>query len=180
MRSSSDADARPVRTVLNSLRACSTDLSIRVCASWISSSTVATTALLRSLDDRTDLLAGDDAADVAARKLEDVDRELVVHAERERRRVHDLQPTLDRGEMRELRDELRRGIDLRVAVVDTFDAVLRHEDRVRADLEGAQRRRGVRREERVAGACGEDDDAAFLEVPDRATPDVRLGDLRHA
>ena len=31
MRSRSEADARPVRTVLNSSRACSTDLAMRVC-----------------------------------------------------------------------------------------------------------------------------------------------------
>src|ERR1700750_710783 len=96
MRSSSDAEARPVRTVLNSLRACSTDLSIRVCASRINSSTVATRDLLRRLADRTALLARDHAADVAAGELEHVDREPVVHAERESRRVHDLQPLLDR------------------------------------------------------------------------------------
>src|SRR3954447_14350774 len=107
MRSSSDADARPVRTVPNSVRACSTDLCMRVCASVISSSTVAMSALLRCLDDRADLLAAGNASDVALRELEHVDRELVVHAERERCRVHHLQAALDRLEMREPRQELR-------------------------------------------------------------------------
>src|SRR3954468_5946081 len=101
MRSSRDAEARPVRTVLNSLRACSTDLPIRVCASLISSSTVAMLrALLAGLDDGTDVLAGDDPGDVAVGELEHVNRELVVHAKRERCRVHHLETALDRLEMR--------------------------------------------------------------------------------
>ena len=67
----------------------------------------------------------------------------------------------------------------RVAVEHARDAVLRHQDRLGADLERAQRRRGVGREERVAGAGGEDDDAALLEVAHGAAADVRLGDLLH-
>ena len=55
-----------------------------------------------------------------------------------------------------------------IAVVDARDAVLCHQDRVGADLERAQRRRGVGREERVARSGGEDDDAVLFEVPDRA------------
>src|SRR3954468_2735497 len=99
MRSSSAAEARPVRTVLNSLRECSTDFPMRVCASLISSSTVAIFALLRCLDDRTDLLSGDDAGDVAVGQLEHVNRELVVYAEGGRCRIHHLQPALDRLQM---------------------------------------------------------------------------------
>src|SRR5438067_11947599 len=126
MRSSSDADARPVRTVLNSARECSTDFPIRSCASWISSSTVAMLlALLVRLDDRSDLLAGDDARDVAVGELEHVDRQLVVHAERERRRVHDAQPALDRLEVRQMRKEPGARIRPPVAVVDAGAAVLR-------------------------------------------------------
>ena len=45
------------------------------------------------------------------------------------------------------------------------------------DLGRAQRRRRVGREERVAGAGGEDHDAALLEVAHRAAADVGLGDL---
>ena len=65
----------------------------------------------------------------------------------------------------------------RVAVVHALDAVLRHQDRVGAHLERAQRGGGVGREERVAGAGREDHDAALLEVAHRAAPDVRLGHL---
>ena len=44
-----------------------------------------------------------------------------------------------------------------------------------ADLRGAQGRGGVGGEERVAGARADDDDAALLEMADRAAADVRLG-----
>src|SRR3954466_3770862 len=136
MRSRSDAEARPVRTVLNSFRACSTDLPIRVCAFAISSSVVAMLrALLPGLDDGTDVLTGDDPGDVAVGELEDMDCEPVVHAKRECSRVHHLQPPLDRLQGREARDEAGVGILARVAVVDAPNAVLRHQDRVGADLE---------------------------------------------
>src|SRR5436309_5587816 len=174
MRSSSDADARPVRTVLNSARECSTDFPIRSCASWISSSTVAMLrALLVRLDDRSDVLTGDDARDVAVGELEHVNRELVVHAEGERGRVHDAQPALDRLEMRQMRKEGGPRVDARIAVVDPGDTVLRHEDRVGSDLERAQRGGRVGGEERVARARREDDDAALLQVPNRPAPYVR-------
>ena len=65
----------------------------------------------------------------------------------------------------------------RIAVVDAVDGVLRHQDRLGADLERAESRRGVRREERVAGAAREDDDPALLEMAHRTPADVRLGDL---
>src|SRR6476646_5121349 len=129
IRSRSEADARPVRTVLNSLRACSTDLPMRVSASPISWSTVAIPCLLPCLDDGTDVLTGDDTGDVAVGKLENVNGEPVVHAQRERGRVHDLEAALDRLEMRETRQKPGLGIDVRVSVVDTFDPVLRHQDR---------------------------------------------------
>src|SRR5438309_9394969 len=108
MRSRSDAEARPVRTVANSARPCSTDFAIFSPTLLMSSSAVAIpSALLWSRDDRPDLLAVHDAGDVALCELEDVDREAVVHAEREGRRVHDLQPPLDRLETRDGRHELR-------------------------------------------------------------------------
>src|SRR2546423_7093262 len=136
MRSSNEADARPVRTVLNSLRACSTDLPIRVSASLINSSTVAISgALLPCLDDGTDVLAGDDPGDVAVGELENVNGEPVVHAERERGRVHHLESALDRLQMRQTRQEPRLRVHARVAVVDAPDAVLRHQDCVRSDLQ---------------------------------------------
>src|SRR5579862_1427819 len=180
IRSRSDADARPVRTVLNESRAWSTDFPIRVCASLISWSAVAMRrVLLPGLDDGTHVLTRDDPCDVAVGELEDVNRELVVHAERQRGRIHHLETALDGLEMRQPRDERRGRVLVRVAVVDAADAVLRHEDCVGADLERTQRRRRVGREEGVAGAGGKDDDAPLLEMPDRAAPDIRLRNLAH-
>ena len=46
------------------------------------------------------------------------------------------------------------------------------------DLGGAQRGRGVGGEVGVAGAAGEDHDAALLQVAHRAAPDVGLGHRR--
>src|SRR5712691_3821391 len=102
-------------------------------------------------DDRADPFARDDAANVAVRQAEDVNRQLVVHAQGERRRVHHLEAALDRLQVSQAGKELRRLVDARIAVVDALDLVLRHQDRLRADLERAQRGRRVRGEERVAG-----------------------------
>src|ERR671925_405337 len=98
MRSSSAAEARPVRTELNSFTIVSTLLSMRRTASWIRSSMIVVLiGSLRGLgggDDRADALPLDDAADVAVGEGEDVDRQAVVHAEGERGRVHHLEPSL--------------------------------------------------------------------------------------
>ena len=66
----------------------------------------------------------------------------------------------------------------RVAVVHALDAVLRHQDRLRADLERTECACGVGREERVAGARGEQNHASLLEVSHGPPADVRLRDLR--
>src|SRR2546421_5568575 len=169
MRSSSEADARPVRTVLNSLRPCSTDLPMRVSASLISSSTVAISgALLPCLDDRTDVLTGDDTGDVPVGELENMNPKSVVHAQRQRSRVHDLETALDRLEVREPRQETGVGIHVWVSVIHAPDAVLRHQDRVGSDFQCAQGGRRVGGEERIARARGEDDDAPLLQMANRA------------
>src|SRR2546428_13811427 len=73
---------------------------------------------------------------------------------------------------------LRVLVQLRIGRVDPVD--LRSlDDRVGADLDGAQRARGVGCEERVAGAGGEDHNTPLLQVADRTAPDVRLGDRAH-
>ena len=63
--------------------------------------------------------------------------------------------------------------------VDAFDA-RRLDDDVRFDLNGAQHRGRVGGKVRIARAGGKDDGAAFLEMSNRAAPNVRLGDLLHA
>src|SRR5438876_10993300 len=108
MRSSSAADARPVRTELNSFTIVSTLLSIRRVPSSISSSMLI--GSLRDLgggDDRADPLSVDDPADVPVGESEDVDRKPVVHAEGERGRVHHLEASLDRLQVREGGQETR-------------------------------------------------------------------------
>src|SRR3954465_14761691 len=99
MFSSSAADARPVRIELNSCTVCSTDWSIRWIESVIRSSIIE--GSLAGGDERAHVLARDDALDVAVGELEDVDRQVVVHAERESGRVHDLETLLDRLQMRD-------------------------------------------------------------------------------
>src|SRR5262249_19858520 len=55
---------------------------------------------LSSCDSRPDGLPGDDAAEVAGGpQVEDDDRQLVVHAERDRSGVHDLEPLLEHLEV---------------------------------------------------------------------------------
>ncbi len=109
--------------------------------------------------------------------VEDVDRQVVVHAERQRCRVHHPQAALDRLVVGDVRQEGRVSVLARVDVVDALHVVLGHQYRLRVDLERSQRGGGVGREERVARAGGEDHDAALLEVAHRAPPDVGLRDL---
>src|SRR5512133_2246773 len=86
-------------------------------------------------DDRPDALPRHHAPDVPRYLLEDVDRRSVVHAERQRGRVHELEPLLDRVEVRQFREELRVRIRIGIAVVYALDSVLAQENRLGADLE---------------------------------------------
>src|SRR5262245_2609702 len=128
MRSRSAGEARPVRIELNSWCVASMDLSIRLLASARKSSIAAMRPPSGCRDDRADALARGNAADFVPGQLEDEDREPVVHAQGECRRVHDLEAALDRLEVRQLGNEARIGILVRVAVVDALCSVLRHED----------------------------------------------------
>ena len=107
-----------------------------------------------------------------------MDRQVVVHAEGERGRIHHLEAALDRLEVRHLRQEARVRVVARIAVVDALHAVLGHQDRLGADLEGTEGGRRVGGEERVPGPCCEDHDPPLFEVAHRAAADVGLGDLR--
>ena len=110
---------------------------------------------------------------------EHLDRQLLVAAQRERGRVHHLQVLDDRLVEADLGVARRARVLLRVGGVDAVDlGRLQHD--LRADLGAAQRGRGVGGEERVAGAGGEDDDLAFLEVLQRLGPHVGLDDLLDA
>ncbi len=168
-----------MRTLLNSPRVVSIDVSIRRVASCRNSSIVAISLLLRRRrDDRADALAGDDAEDVPAassktwigRPLSMQSESAVVSITRRPRSIASRWVSSGRN--------VAPRVELRIAVVDALHAVLRHQDRLGADLERPQRGGRVGREERVARAGGEDHDAALLEMAHRAPADVRLGDLR--
>src|SRR5215216_8202021 len=124
MRSSSAGLARPVRTEPNFARVASTDLSMCSFASASSSSIMAL-----SLHQGPHSLAGNYPIDVALGvHVEDVDRHVVVHAERERGRVHDLQAALERLAGGDLGQELGGVILLRIGRVDALHPVLGHQE----------------------------------------------------
>src|SRR3954471_24576458 len=110
IRSSRCGEARPVRTVASSPRVESTDLAIRSLASTSSSSISSTGFPSSSVgggtrDQRPHFFAANDPIYVAlVAHVEDVDRQIVVHAEGERGRVHHLQTPLDRFLVGDRRD----------------------------------------------------------------------------
>ena len=82
-------------------------------------------------DQRAHPLAADDPIYVAGvPHVEDVDGKVVVHAERERGRVHHLEPALDRLAVADRGDELGVRVGRRVGVVDALHPVLGHQDRL--------------------------------------------------
>src|SRR6478736_3429362 len=128
---------------------------------------------------RPDLLAGDGFADgVVLLEVEDEDGDVVVEAEREGGRVHDVEPLLERLDERELVVFDGVVVLFRVLVVDAVHLGGLHDD-VGVQFRGAEGGGGVGGEIRVAGAGDEDDDAALLKVAHGAAHDERLGDLVH-
>src|SRR5664280_3172317 len=130
MRSSNAVEARPLRTVLNSVRVAATALAMRsVALSSSSFSTSHAPLLARQMGAHhsAHTLAGQDAFDVLAGHLENVDRQPVVHAQRQRGGVHHLEPALDSLKMRDLGDEARLWHLFRVGVVDAVVFALGHE-----------------------------------------------------
>src|SRR5918997_2264449 len=114
MRSSSAGLARPVRIEPNLPRVASTDLSMCSLASCSSSSIMAS-----GLHQGAHSLAGNYPIDVALGvHVEDADRHVVVHAERERGRVHDLEPALERLAVGQLGEELGVRVLLGIGGVD--------------------------------------------------------------
>src|SRR5438046_8578478 len=102
MRSSSEGDARPVRTELNSPCVASTDLPMRSRASARSSSI---SSLMTHQGAHP--FAGHYPLDVVlVVHVEDVDREVVLHAQRERGQVHHAQPALERLHVGDVGQEL--------------------------------------------------------------------------
>src|SRR3954469_7126130 len=143
MRSSSAGLARPVRTEPNSLFVDWTDLCMRSLASARSSFVISDMEGSGG-DQRAYALAAHYPVDVAlVVHVEDVERDAVLHAERERGEVHHAEPALERLHVRDLVDELRVGVLAWVGREYALDAVLGHEDRLGVDLARPQRGRRV-------------------------------------
>src|SRR5690606_37042183 len=109
-------------------------------------------------------------------EIEDDERQIVVATHYDCRRVHYAQLVGQDLIVREA--AVANGIRIlhRIGRIDAVD-LRRLDQHIRADLDRAQARRGIRREERIAGTGGEDHDPPLLEVPDRAAANVILADL---
>ena len=117
--------------------------------------------------------------DVARRlEVEDENRQLVVHAERDRRGVHHLQALLQDLQVRDLLVAGRLRVLHRIGGVDAVD-LGGLEDDLRLHFHGAQRRGGVGGEVGIAGARREHHDAALFEVAHGAAANERLGHRAH-
>src|SRR5437588_3568257 len=105
MRSSSAGLARPVRTVPNLCRIDSTDLPMRSRAS--ASSTSISSDISAAAHQSPDSLAGHYPVDVLlVVHVEDVEREVILHAQGQRGGVHDAQLALERVHVGDLLEEL--------------------------------------------------------------------------
>src|SRR6185437_14876058 len=130
-------------------------------------------------DQSTNFFPNDDALQILrAEQVEDDDRHFVVHAQRERRGIHDFELFLERFEIGDLRKSFGRGIFLRVRIVNAVD-LGRFQDHFRADFVGTKRGRGVRRKIGVARAAAENHHPVFLQMANGAAANERFGDLGH-
>src|SRR5215469_10622811 len=104
--------------------------------------------------------------------------QIIVHAQANRRSVHELQLPAQDVRVVELVEHVRvRGV-ARIGVVDALDlGALEH--RLGAYLERALGRAGVGGEKWSTEPRAEDNDPALLQVPDRTPRYVRLGYLTH-
>ena len=110
--------------------------------------------------------------------VENDDRDSVIHAKAESRRVHYLEPLRQRFGKGEVLKTLGVRVHVRVAIVNAVD-LRRLQDDVGANLARAKRRGRVGREIRIAGACDENDHAPQFEMANRASEDERFGDVFH-
>lgn len=111
-------------------------------------------------------------------QIEDDNGKVIVFAQTDGGRIHYLQPQIQHIHIGDVGELLGVLYLHGVGVVDTVD-LGRFENCVGFDFHGAQRRRRVGRKVRIARAAREDHDAAFLQMPDGAPPDERLGHLIH-
>src|SRR4029078_687701 len=112
MRSRSAGLARPVRTEPNSPFVDWTDFPMR---SLASARSAFVSSLMSGLDQGAYALAAHYPVDVVlVVHVEHVQRDAVLHAQRERREIHDTQAPLERLHVCDLRDQLGGGVLARV------------------------------------------------------------------
>src|SRR5580693_4247584 len=177
-----DGCARPVRMPLNSSLATTTAFSIFSSASRrLSSITAAPLRCSRASRlgpayQCADPLTTHGPDDITlTHQVKYDNRQVIVHAQADRGRVHYPQAAGEHLGVVELVEPRRVGAVPRVGVVDAVHlGALEH--RGRADLQGALCGAGVGGEERGSEPGTEDDDTALLQVPDRPPRNVGLGD----
>src|SRR6478672_9180225 len=206
MWSSSPVCARPVLTLPRSVFRASTDFCIFCSAAFFTSAIIGSSlpnrlhaasvllresAIARSVRScsgtaRTTVLAMHQRAFVLAHyhalertRREDaeyLEQHVLVAAERKRGGVHHLQVLDDRLVESQCRIAPRRLVLVRIRSVDAVDlGSLEHD--VDTHLAAAQCGCGIGGEERVSGACSEDDDLVFFQIAQSLAADVRLGYL---
>src|SRR5256712_11067078 len=131
------------------------------------------------VDQGAELLSPDYALDVAfLLDVEHDDGEVVVHAQGDGGRIHDLEAFVDHGDEGQLRVLGRAGILHGIVVVDAGDLGALEDD-LGPDLHRAQRGGRVGGEIRVAGARREYDHTLLFQVSDRAPAGVGMGHFAH-
>src|SRR3990170_2120396 len=132
---------------------------------------------LEVANDGAVVLAGGGELDAARHtEVEDDDGEGVLHAEREGGGVHHLEASVEGVQVAEAQELPRRRVLRRISLVDAVNVLLGHEQYIGVDLDGAKGGGRICGDVGVAGAGGEDDQAALLQVANGAAADVRLRD----
>src|SRR5580704_3696826 len=126
-----------------------------------------------------DAFAEDGAANVAGLvHVEDHDGHAVVHAQRDGGRIHDFQILVQDLAIGNLRKKFGVADFFGIGVVDAVDA-RGFEDDVGFNFHGAECGGGVGGKVGIAGAGGEDDNAAFFEMAHGAAANEGFADLMH-
>src|SRR3990170_988674 len=125
---------------------------------------------LEVADDGAVVLSGGGELDAARHaEVEDDDGEGVLHAEGECGGVHHLEAAVEGVQVAEAQELSGGGVLRRISLVDPVHVLLGHEQYIGADLDGAKGGGRIGRHVGVAGAGGEDDHAALLQVANGAT-----------
>jgi len=110
--------------------------------------------------------------------VEDDQRLLVVHAQRDGRQIHNAHAVFERLRIAQTVEAPGVRVLLGIVGVDAIDLGAL-DDHVRVDFHAAQRGRRVGREVGVARTASDDHDAPLFHVANGPQPDIRLGHLVH-